>query len=116
MSIVMLGSDGIMNYGQGHPRAAGSFLRLLAKFVRPGKLSLYDAIDRMTAMPAEKLGLTKKGRLNVGADADVVVFDLDKVDLEFTDDALTAVAKKTLERKTGARGLRSIMEDILMRF
>ena len=34
--------------------------------------------------------------------------------MEFTDDALTAVAKKTLERKTGARGLRSIMEDILM--
>lgn len=42
------------------------------------------------------------------------LFDLDKVDLEFTEDALVAVAKKTLERKTGARGLRSIMEDILM--
>ena len=42
------------------------------------------------------------------------LFDLDKVDLEFTEDALAAVAKKTLERKTGARGLRSIMEDILM--
>ena len=36
------------------------------------------------------------------------------MDLEFTEDALVAVAKKTLERKTGARGLRSIMEDILM--
>ena len=33
----------------------------------------------MTAMPAEKLGLTNKGRLNVGADADVVIFDLDKI-------------------------------------
>ena len=42
------------------------------------------------------------------------LFDLDKVDLEFTEDALTAVAKKTLEHKTGARGLRSILEDILM--
>ncbi len=42
------------------------------------------------------------------------LFDLDKVDLEFTEDALTAIAQKTLERKTGARGLRSIMEDILM--
>ena len=41
-------------------------------------------------------------------------FEQDKVDLEFTDEALTAVAKKTLERKTGARGLRSILEDILM--
>ena len=45
---------------------------------------------------------------------DKKLFDLDKVDLEFTEDALTAVAKKTLERKTGARGLRSILEDILM--
>ena len=42
------------------------------------------------------------------------LFDLDKVDLEFTDEALTAIAKKTLERKTGARGLKSIMEGILM--
>ena len=42
------------------------------------------------------------------------LFDLDKVDLEFTEDALVAIAKKTLERKTGARGLRSIMEDLLM--
>ncbi|WP_369297665.1 ATP-dependent Clp protease ATP-binding subunit ClpX [uncultured Neglectibacter sp.] len=42
------------------------------------------------------------------------LFDLDKVDLEFTDDALNAIAKKTLERKTGARGLKSIMEGVLM--
>ena len=42
------------------------------------------------------------------------LFDLDKVDLEFSEDALVAIAKKTLERKTGARGLRSIMEDLLM--
>ena len=42
------------------------------------------------------------------------LFDLDRVDLEFTDDALVAVAKKTLERKTGARGLRAILEDLLM--
>ncbi len=42
------------------------------------------------------------------------LFDLDKVDLEFTDEALRAVAKKTLERKTGARGLRSILEGVLM--
>ena len=42
------------------------------------------------------------------------LFDLDKVDLDFTDEALTAIAKKTLERKTGARGLKSIMEGLLM--
>lgn len=42
------------------------------------------------------------------------LFDLDKVDLEFTEEALRAVAQKTLERKTGARGLRSILEGVLM--
>lgn len=41
------------------------------------------------------------------------LFDLDTVDLEFQPEALTAIAKKTLERKTGARGLRSIIEGIL---
>ena len=39
---------------------------------------------------------------------------MDDVNLEFRDDALKAVAKKAIERKTGARGLRSIMENILM--
>lgn len=76
---VMLASDGIMNHGQGHPRAAGAFPRLLAEFVRPGKLDLYEAIRMMTAMPAERLGLVNKGRLNVGADADVVIFDMDRI-------------------------------------
>ena len=41
------------------------------------------------------------------------LFELDKVDLEFTPDASKAVAKKTIERQTGARGLRAIMEEIL---
>ncbi|MBR2000665.1 MAG: amidohydrolase family protein [Firmicutes bacterium] len=72
---VMLASDGIFSSGQGHPRAAGAFPRLLAEFVRPGKLSMYEAIRKMTAMPAEKAGLTRKGHLNVGADADIVIFD-----------------------------------------
>ena len=41
------------------------------------------------------------------------LFDIDSVDLDFKDDALLAVAKLALQRKTGARGLRSILEDIL---
>lgn len=76
---VILVSDGLMDHGQGHPRAAGAFPRFLATLVRDGKVSLYDAINKMTAMPAQRLGLAQKGRLNVGADADVVIFDLKTV-------------------------------------
>ncbi|HAT02624.1 MAG TPA: ATP-dependent Clp protease ATP-binding subunit ClpX [Oribacterium sp.] len=42
------------------------------------------------------------------------LFEIDGVDLNFTDDAITAIAEKAVERKTGARGLRSIMEDMMM--
>ena len=76
---VMLGSDGLLNNGQGHPRASGSFPRFLAEFCRNGDLSLYDAVNKMTAMPAARLGLAHKGRLNVGADADVTIFDFDMI-------------------------------------
>lgn len=76
---VMLASDGILSRGQGHPRAAGAFPRLYAEFVRPGKLDLYKAVAMMTSEPAAKMGLASKGRLNVGADADVVIFDLEKI-------------------------------------
>lgn len=76
---VMLASDGLVNNGQGHPRAAGSFPRFLAEFARKGTVSLYQAIEKMTAMPASRLGLTNKGRLNVGADADITTFDFEKI-------------------------------------
>ena len=76
---VMLASDGILSSGQGHPRAAGTFPRLLSQFVKTGKLPMYEAIRMMTAMPAEKLGLSNKGRLNAGADADLVIFDPETV-------------------------------------
>ncbi|HCE72309.1 MAG TPA: ATP-dependent Clp protease ATP-binding subunit ClpX, partial [Ruegeria sp.] len=42
------------------------------------------------------------------------LFELEDTELDFTDDALKAIAKRAIERKTGARGLRSIMEDILL--
>ena len=42
------------------------------------------------------------------------LFQMDDVELEFTDDTLVAIAEKTLEKKTGARGLRGIMESVLM--
>ena len=76
---VMLGSDGLVNNGQGHPRAAGSFPRFLAEFSRKGDLSLYDAVEKMTSQSAERLGFENKGRLNVGTDADITIFDYDKI-------------------------------------
>ena len=76
---VMLASDGLLNNGQGHPRASGSFPRFFAQFYREGTLSLYDAVAKVTALPAARLGLTTKGRLNVGADADVTVFDPEEI-------------------------------------
>lgn len=77
---IMLASDGLMENGQGHPRAAGTFPRFLHNYVKTGRLGLDAAIAKMTAMPAAKMGLDgKKGSLRPGADADVVVFDLDRI-------------------------------------
>lgn len=76
---VMVGSDGLMSNGQGHPRAAGSFPRFLKEFVREGDISLYDGVAKITADPARRLGLAGKGRLSAGADADITIFDLDAV-------------------------------------
>ena len=72
---VMVGSDGLMSNGQGHPRAAGSFPRFLREFAGKGDMTLYEAVAKITTDPARRLGLTAKGRLNVGADADITVFD-----------------------------------------
>lgn len=72
---VMVGSDGVMNMGAGHPRAAGAFPRFINRYVNGGRLSMYDAVNRMTAMPAKQLGLKNKGNLTIGSDADVIIFD-----------------------------------------
>ena len=88
---VMIGSDGTLSAGQGHPRAAGAFPRVLGRYVRAGKLPLDDAIARMTSMPAAQLGLERKGTLRVGADADVVIFDAETIcDRATFDDNLVA--------------------------
>lgn len=44
------------------------------------------------------------------------LFKMDNIDLEFTEDALSKIADLTIERKTGARGLRSIIEGVLQKF
>ena len=76
---IMLASDGLMDNGQGHPRAAGAFPRFVRNYVGSGRLSLDEAVYKMATMPAAKLGLSYKGNLRSGADADVVVLDLDRI-------------------------------------
>src|SRR5579872_230992 len=74
--MVMIASDGILDHGKGHPRAAGTYARVLGRYVREQHaLTLMDALRKMTVMPADRLKLTNKGRIKVGADADITVFD-----------------------------------------
>jgi N-acyl-D-aspartate/D-glutamate deacylase len=75
--LIMIASDG----AAGHPRNAGTYSRVLAQYVREKKtLTLMEAIRKMTLMPAQMLQRStptakRKGRLQEGADADIVVFD-----------------------------------------
>jgi N-acyl-D-aspartate/D-glutamate deacylase len=75
--LVMIASDG----EDGHPRNAGTYSRILARYVRErGNITLMDAIRKMSLMPAQRLekataAARRKGRLQEGADADVIAFD-----------------------------------------
>ena len=68
--------DGPTRSGSPHPRGAGTFPRVLGRYVRERKaLSLASAIRKMTSLPASRARLSDRGRLAVGFAADVVVFD-----------------------------------------
>jgi N-acyl-D-amino-acid deacylase len=70
----MVSSDGGIEYR--HPRGAGTFPRVLGRFVRErGWLSLEEAIRKMTSLPAWRLGLKDRGRVAAGYVADLVLFD-----------------------------------------
>jgi N-acyl-D-aspartate/D-glutamate deacylase len=84
--MVMIASDGMPAAGASvHPRGQGTFSRVLGKYVRKEKaLDLMTALRKMTLMPAQRLeqrapAFKTKGRIELGADADLTVFDANRV-------------------------------------
>ena len=68
--------DGLLGHEHPHPRAYGTFPRILRKYVREdGKLRLEEAIRKFSALPAQRVRLTDRGVLKKGMWADIVVFD-----------------------------------------
>jgi N-acyl-D-amino-acid deacylase len=68
--------EGILGQEHPHPRAYGTFPRILAKFVRQQHLlTLPEAIRKFAALPAQRERLTDRGVLKEGMWADIVVFD-----------------------------------------
>src|SRR6185295_14221098 len=75
---VMVGSDG--GIGMRHPRGAGTYPRILGQYVREQNwTTLPEAIRKMTSLPANRLRLADRGRIEVGKKADLVLFDAAKV-------------------------------------
>ena len=79
--ITMIATDSVIQEGKGHPRTAGSYTKVLGRYVRErGELSWLEAIKKMTIMPANRLStrtraFLKKGRINPGVDADITIFN-----------------------------------------
>jgi N-acyl-D-amino-acid deacylase len=80
--------EGALGEEHPHPRAYGTFPRILRKYVREEKkITLEDAIRKFSALPAQRMRLTDRGVLKQGMWADVVVFDPETVhDLATFDD------------------------------
>lgn len=79
--LAMIASDGYIEHGRGHPRTSGTFARVLGRYVRDAHaIPLMEALRRMTIQPARRIegrapAMARKGRLQVGADADVTIVD-----------------------------------------
>jgi dihydroorotase len=79
--LTMVSTDGLLENGIGHPRTAGTYSRILGRYVRQAKiLTWMEALSKMTWMPAQRLQervpmMKNKGRIRLGADADLTIFD-----------------------------------------
>ena len=82
---VMICSDGTITKDTqgnefGNPRVAGTYTRFLGRFVREeGLMDLMTALFKCSTLPAQVLGLKNKGRITIGADADITIFNADTV-------------------------------------
>jgi dihydroorotase len=102
----MIASDGFgFETGTSHPRSAGTYSRILGVYVREKKLmTIGEALRKMTLAPAQRLearvpAMKKKGRIQVGADADVTIFD-----------PATVRDRSTFEHgKVASEGIRDVM-------
>jgi N-acyl-D-aspartate/D-glutamate deacylase len=83
--LTAIATDGFLRNGKGHPRTSGTYSLILGRYVRERKaLSMSDALAKCSLMPARRLerrapAFASKGRIRPGMDADVVVFDADRV-------------------------------------
>jgi ATP-dependent Clp protease ATP-binding subunit ClpX len=82
---------------------------LIPEFV--GRLPVVATLDELDEEALVKILTEPKNAL---VKQYVRLFEMENSELEFSDDALQAIAKKAMERKTGARGLRTILEHILL--
>ena len=77
--------EGILSAGKPHPRSYGTNPRFIQKYVNEKKLvSIQEAVRKMTSMPAQRIGLTNRGRLIPGYAADIVIMDLPNVEEKST--------------------------------
>jgi len=92
---VMIGTDSGLSGGRTtyHPRLRATFPRVLGRYVRErGVTTLPEMIRKMTSMPAAVYGLSAKGLIREGFDADICIFDADKIIDRATFTACTAGA------------------------